>query len=1400
LQSRNLRKVFSSFLVLLLVFSMWSPIYGNAATKSESQASHESINQMKKIISSQKGALQKGPVLHRDLEKLTGDEEVSVIVQLNEPPVAMVEGMNKVAGKPFTTTMEKAAKQKVVNQQQIFEKQLGSKGVKAKFGHKYNYAFNGMALKVKASQLDELVTLDGVALIEPDLEVHALGKAVQEDTFKPTMNTSSPHLEVPALWALGYEGQNVKVAVLDTGIDYNHPEFEGVYKGGYNFISQTPTAGYARTRANDNPYETSPLDRAAHMPEFDEDGSSFYTDHGTHVAGTIAAQGKNPYGIKGLAPKVELYAYRVLGAYGSGSFSGIIAGIDKAVAEGMDVINLSLGGGSNSQTSSDSIAINNAMLAGTTAVIANGNDGPERGTIGTPATSAFAISVGNSTVPETMMQGNVNVQVQGSSIKTYSLNLMGWKFGSNPGQLLNGTYDLVAVPRYGAEADYNGLNVTGKVALVSRGDIYFVDKIAAAKKAGAVAIVVHNNGGTNGTGPSDVFLGDTFHYIPTFDMSYTDGSALRTSLASKTATVTFSNFVTGKTAGDEINDSSSRGPANPVFDIKPDVSAPGTNIMSSVPAYKKDFPNANYSESYDRFTGTSMATPHIAGIAALLKSMHPEWTPFDIKVALSNTAKQLDTTKYDVMAQGAGLVQPLKAATAEALAYSLDTTNFSGQEYDNTKGTITFGNVVPGASQTTITKEILVKNLVGNPSNYTVSVQTTKAATGDLAGAKVSVDQSSFTLSGEKLLKVTLTVPAGTGTAGNELLGYVKMTNGTTKLSLPFAANFAPLTGLKDFSADSMHISPNGDGKLDSTTVRYEFHDEQFTTWLELWDAENQDAGDFEDGYLGYLVDDETTSVGPKTVTFDGNVTPWEGDSQVSVQDGVYSLDLTTITEDWTDYATQNWIGPVYVKTTAPTIVASNALAEGTTTTISGSLVDSYVGWKGLVEEVFGEEYDVNENLHVKYELKNSAGVLVESNPITLEADGTFTATLSGLTNGENTLKLIADDAAQNHAEKVIKVITTIPVDPDPNPTPILVPGQGILVKDTEPMANLTFSLHTTGATPVWYDFTTDANGIFTHNLPDGEYNVVGIWQAPTWYPLNQTFTITNGLVDKKPLKINALDYQLPPADQWNVKGNVKDGAAGLANLQFSIRTEDGSNWYSTTTDSLGQFVFNLPNNNYVVEGIWVDSIKKWYELNQSFTVKDGLLEGGTDLLIDVQTATNNNNVTGTLTKGTQSLANLIFSLRTSTGDVQWYNVHTDANGHFGLSLPNGSYTIEGVWDGAIGKWYVLNQEFTVDGMLTLNVDVLQGPPEAQPNVSGVLTKANVALPSITFSIEGVGGNWYDVTTDTDGSFSFKLGDGSYKLHGIWIGSEMKWYELNKVFTVTNGKLVEGDQLLVNIP
>jgi minor extracellular serine protease Vpr len=1016
---KGYRKLFSSLLVFTLIFTLIFPGFGAATANDgelslKEQLSNEALEQMKDLIAQQKAALSNDPILHPDLQNLTGDEEISVIVQLSEPPVGLEKGKRKVAGKDFSKAEEKKVKDKVNNQQRKFENDLNKKRITAKKGFTYSHAINGMAVKVKASEVHKLLELDGVLLVEPDLEVVALANPTVSNDGVEYIN-SVTHLDVPAVWDLGYEGENVKVAVLDTGIDYHHPDFEGVYKGGFNFVPHTGS-DYARARAFDDPYETSPLDRPSNRGEFNASGSSFYTTHGTHVAGTIAAQGKNAYGMIGLAPKIDLYAYRVLGAYGSGATSGIIAGIDKSVEEGMDIINLSLGGSSNSQIAADSIAINNATLAGVTAVIATGNSGSGRGTIGNPATAAFAISVGNTTVPEDVITAQ-GTTIVGQTTTTSDLKLMGWKLGQRVENILQNSLDLVAIGGWGEPKDYVGKDVEGKVVVVTRGTTPFVDKIAAAKSAGAKAIIIYNNA----AGHINIGLGDSLAFIPAFDMTREEGLALVNALNTNEGQgqVSFASFNYDKTAGDEVNNSSSRGPSNPVFDIKPDVTAPGTNILSTVPAYKKDFPDADYTEAFDRYTGTSMATPHVAGIAALLKSQHPNWTPFDIKVAISNTAKQLDTARFDVFAQGPGRVQPLKAATTEALAYAKDTTTFSGKTYENVKGTITFGNV-PTGSATTVSRDVVVKNLTGNASDYQVSVQVTKAATGNLAGTNVTVDQSSFTLTDEKTLKVTLNVPAGS--ASTEILGYVHITNGTSNLILPFAANFAPPTGLKSLTLDHYDLSPNGDGKLDSTTLRYEFWNSQRRTYIELWDAANPTGGFYGDGYIGWLVNQASTTIGPKTYNFDGTYTPWGG-SRATVPEGVYTVDITTLNAFNTAVVASGWTGPLYIKYSAPQILTVDGdTTNSATYELSGQIDDKYIDFAPTVRNVFGLDYDVNEKLTVSYEITNSYGEEVGAYPLTINQDGTFNVSLEGLALGDNRVKLIVEDEAQNSAEKVLTI------------------------------------------------------------------------------------------------------------------------------------------------------------------------------------------------------------------------------------------------------------------------------------------------------------------------------------------------------------------------------------------
>ncbi|WP_252501969.1 S8 family serine peptidase [Sporosarcina sp. Marseille-Q4943] len=1038
MKNRHFTKLFSTFLAIILVLTMLTPLTASANTDPAETADQptkpfkqnladESIMQQKAAIAEQLNLLGGEAKLHEELQNVTGNQQVPVIIHLSEKSVGLQKGIQKLAGKSFSHAEAQQTKQKVRNQQAAAKKEMVIKGIQFNEGFSYDTVLNGMSGTVKADDLPKLLEVKGVTLVEPDTIVHAFENG--NDLKKPSpsdsnlqkkagngqvdiaMDTSIGFLGIEALWAEGYEGQGIKVAVLDTGIDADHPDFQGIYKGGKNFVPHNDT-DYARPRADDDASETSPLDRPAHRPEFNANGSSFYTSHGTHVAGTIAAIGSNEYGIKGIAPKVDLYAYRVLGAYGSGSTSGIIAAIDTAVDEGMHVINLSLGGGANSETDGASFAINNAMLAGTISVIATGNSGPNRGTMGTPATSRLGIAVGNTTNPEAHYSGDINVNA-GSYNLSKKLSLMGTTYGQDLATQLDGEYSLVAVPGVGAAKDYTGLDVNGKVALVSRGEIPFVDKIAAAKANGAIAIIVHNfAGGSGAPGASGTFLGDAFEFIPTFDMSQTDGDAIRAALAQAEGTISFGNFDKTMTAGDEVNNSSSRGPSTPNFDIKPDVTAPGTNIMSTIPMYKADFPDATYEQAFTRKTGTSMATPHIAGIAALVKQANPNWDAFDVKVALSNTAKVLDTDKYDVFAQGAGRVQAYAAAHPEILAYAIDTANNNGETVENKKGTVTFGPQSLKEGDISVEKQIVVKNMNGNGGTYNATVEVTKG----FADAAVTIDKPTFTLSGEQLLNVTLTASQNVNTpSGSEILGYIHITGGSTTASLPFAADFgdAPADAIKDMRVSETDLSFNGDGVKDEAMLYFTLTGNVTTNYIELWDIMNPDGGAYGDGYIGYLHAGSALGAGSYQLRIAGEYRPWGGTGPTMIPDGLYTIDFTALTVSGNPPIISDFVGPVVVKSTAGTIEGA---VEGTTA--SGQIDDAYIVYQEELAQ-YGIGYDINTKLKASYEVLKGEEV-VASGPVNLEQDGTFTFELPELNKNENSVKVKYEDAAGNKAEAII--------------------------------------------------------------------------------------------------------------------------------------------------------------------------------------------------------------------------------------------------------------------------------------------------------------------------------------------------------------------------------------------
>lgn len=259
---------------------------------------------------------------------------VRVIVQLSGQPAAV----GKYAARQGITALANSATEAAVNNQQeeVLDK-AEAKKIDLTVNYKYDTILNGFEVTVPADKIPELAKISGVSSIYPNSTWYALpDQTVTEVTYR---NDNAPLKQIHADWAAdqGLTGAGLKVGVIDTGVDYTHPDIAPAYKGGYDSFYQ-----------DNDPYEEVPL-----TPEEDTEYGVGYagTSHGTHVSGTIIGQyaAKGDVAQKGVAPGADLYVYKVLGRNldkpdtSSGSSAQVIDGIERAVKDGMDVINLSLG-------------------------------------------------------------------------------------------------------------------------------------------------------------------------------------------------------------------------------------------------------------------------------------------------------------------------------------------------------------------------------------------------------------------------------------------------------------------------------------------------------------------------------------------------------------------------------------------------------------------------------------------------------------------------------------------------------------------------------------------------------------------------------------------------------------------------------------------------------------------------------------------------------------------------------------------------------------------------------------------------------------------------------------------------------------------------------------------------
>ncbi|WP_322903026.1 S8 family serine peptidase [Paenibacillus sp. SGZ-1009] len=895
---------------------------------------------------------------------------VSVIVQMTDQPAAVqVNDDNEQAEPHDLLSDEKLATSQhtVSSQQNDVLQQASNDNISYKVNYRYNTVLNGFEMTLPANQIPELAKLPGIKSIYKNKKYTILPVPDNQDTATKATYDAVPLslIGVQTAWAKGLTGKGVKVGVLDTGIDYDHPDLKGAYKGGYDSVDH-----------DRDPYETPPVSAADDVYGTGYAGSW----HGTHVSGTIAGRAANTQSDvvqKGVAYGADLYMYRVMHRdpqtnSDTGDTATIIDGIEHAVKDGMEVINMSIGTDDDKDINApETIAVNNAVLSGVTVVIANGNAATPDSyyySMGEPATSQLAIAVGASTVPVTHYSATVRADVYSADVPTdrvtantygpsntavantnnqnsnsvnraYDLNMLAWETAHDQFASVLGTNPLQGVyVGLGADADYNGKNVTGKVVLASRGGLTFVQKVKNAKQHGALALILFNgNSDANDPNKADLsdsisgrdgyigygaFLDDSFDYIPTFDMKGAEGRALaRAALAHTDQPIQFTfgaNYPQQDVSGDHIASFSSRGPnQDGELGIKPDLVAPGMYIRSTMPEYGKYIKNASYADAYARENGTSMATPHVTGMAALLKQEHPDWTPFDIRAALANTSVPLvdeSGQPYDVYSQGAGRADIGAAVNTPAVLETVDNITILDKKLNSKAVT----NYNPSASFGVMQADgkphdqtLQLKNTSGTAVTYHASVHMHPSVTSDplspVPTPNVNNIQAvlqgigadgTITANPNEATSFTLSVTPSAAAADGVYEGDVQLTaDGYPSLHLPFVLHIGqdqPDTGLGIQQVQINHPVVRLNGKEDAADLSFRLMSTNINA-LEL------DVFDINGDYVGTLVQEIKTSpdtFAPGYYDLSGldNIVTYLGDdgsSQVQIlQPGTYQLRL----------------------------------------------------------------------------------------------------------------------------------------------------------------------------------------------------------------------------------------------------------------------------------------------------------------------------------------------------------------------------------------------------------------------------------------------------------------------------------------------------------------------------
>ncbi|HVV58159.1 MAG TPA: S8 family serine peptidase [Gaiellaceae bacterium] len=709
-----------------------------------------------------------------------------VVVQLSAPPLAAWNAERRLAGASAVrhlnvhTASARAYLATLARKQAAAVAELHAAIPQAQVQERYSVLLDGFAVQLPNSKLPKLERLGFVSKVFPTL------------TYLTADDTSTQVIQAATFsHATGDAGEGIKIGVVDTGVDSTNP-----------FLSPAGFAYPAGFPKGDTSLTTPKVIVARNFPAPGATGESKKAfdpeePHGTHVAGIAAGDAGTtaPAGpdhpqtanLTGVAPRAWIGSYRVFNVPtplgDEGDTPEIIAAFESAVADGMNVINFS-GGGPEVDPAQDAMieTVRNTVLAGVVPVIAAGNDRDNYGlgTVGSPGTAPDAITVAavsNSHVfaPALSVSGGPAALSRVPIQPAAGTKLPGaW---STLDQTVVDAASLVGsdgkpVDPYlcGPASDPNGAgnalpagSLTGKIVLVNRGLCAFVAKAARAHAAGAVGMILIDNR------PGEANATPLALEIPSGTISDLDGAALRTYLAQHggSAAIRVSagiQEIPTDRAG-VMTSFSSAGPTDFDAALKPDVSAPGLDILSSTPP-------ATTGSTFSVFAGTSMATPHIAGAAALLVQHHPDWTVAAVKSALMNTAgpawgNTARTQEAPVLLEGAGLADLTQADDPHVFA---------------APQSLSFGrvDVTHGAQRLS---QLVTLTDAGNGSGTWTATMAPQAQS-----AGVQIDVPGFALlapGGDVTLPVTVRVAAD-ATTGNDF-GFIDLTNGSVTRRIPYA-------------------------------------------------------------------------------------------------------------------------------------------------------------------------------------------------------------------------------------------------------------------------------------------------------------------------------------------------------------------------------------------------------------------------------------------------------------------------------------------------------------------------------------------------------------------------------------------------------------------------------------